>query len=229
MADQFDEFLEEVQQDIKQEKYLKLWKKYGRYASTAAVSLLAAAALSMFWQNYQKKKQVELSDAFFTAQNYIAQNRVQEAFAILDAMKANDQEAYGYLRNFQKAALLLSKDNKESKQEAIALYQKLANDGVLPLHIKEYATFLLAKTVYDSNFKKPEEVIEMLSPLCDDKKPWRFFALELTGLILYKQGKYKESLEVFAALVKQENLPEGLRMRCQMMVQLANQNVQFKS
>ena len=30
MAEKFDEFLEEVEKDIRQEKFLKLWKQYGK-------------------------------------------------------------------------------------------------------------------------------------------------------------------------------------------------------
>ena len=43
------------------------------------------------------------------------------------------------------------------------------------------------------------------------------------------QGNYKEALEIFAAIIKQESVPEGLRLRARMMVQVANQNVRFKS
>lgn len=229
MADQFDEFLDEVQNDIKQEKYRLLWDKYGRVATTAAISLLAAAALFVVWQNYQKRKQIELSDAFLTAQSYVAQNKIPEAFAILDTMKNSSHDAYNYLSRLQKAALLLAKDDAESKREGAAIYSAMASERGLPSYVQEYATFLLAKTSSDAKLKTPEEIIMILKPLIGEKKPWHLFASELTGQILYSQGNYKEALEIFAAIVKQESVPEGLRLRARMMVQVATQNVRFKS
>ncbi|MBX9977299.1 MAG: tetratricopeptide repeat protein [Alphaproteobacteria bacterium] len=229
MADQFDEFLDEVQNDIKHEKYRLLWEKYGRYATTAAVSLLAAAALFVVWQNYQKRKQIELSDAFLTAQSYIAQNKIPEAFAILDTMKSSGHDAYSYLSRLQKAALLIVKDDTESKREGVAIYESMATERGLPTYVQEYATLLLVKASVDGKLKTPEEAIALLKPLLGEKKPWHLFASELTGQILYSQGKYREALEIFADIVKQENVPEGLRLRARMMVQVANQNVRFKS
>ncbi len=228
MTDQFDEFLEEVQQDIKHEKYLQLWKKYGRHVTTAAVSILAAATAYMLWQNHLQKKHMELSDAFLTAQMYIAQNKLPEAFAVFEAMRTSNHDVYGYLRHFEKSAALLAKGDAASVKEACDLLEKMAKDSGLPVYVKDYAAFLFAKISYEQKLKSSEETLELLKPLSDTKNPWRLFVEELKGLIYYTDGRYKDALEIFAALVKDENTPEGLRIRAQMMVQLSNQNVRFK-
>ena len=45
-----DSLLREIDEDIRRERYAKLWKRYGSYVITALVLLLAGVAGYMIWQ-----------------------------------------------------------------------------------------------------------------------------------------------------------------------------------
>ena len=237
MADQFDEFIQEVQQDIQQEKYVRLWQKYGRHITTGALVLLASAASYMLWNNYQVTRKENLSNAIFTAQNYAVQEKPQEALAVLDSLSVSDHESYGYMKQLQKAALLLTQAVTEKdankinaiQEEALLLYENLSKNGSLPLYVREYSAFLYGKTLWDLKKKSAKDILDLLAPLMEDKKPWKVFAKELAAMIYLEENQFQESLELFVALVKDEATPEGLRMRARMMSQVVKQKVSFKT
>ena len=47
MADKFDEFLEEVEQDIRQERFQKIWNKHGKTIIAIVVAILAFGSRSL--------------------------------------------------------------------------------------------------------------------------------------------------------------------------------------
>lgn len=224
MSDKFDEFLDEVQQDIKQEKYMQLWQRYGRHATAGAAALLVAAASYMLWDRYEHGQRVKASESLFSVQDYLIKNKLDEARAVLDSIGMSDSKTYGYLRDFQKAGILREKGDADSITEALKMYDYIASLSGVPLYIRHYATFLGAKMALDFNVKSKEDILKILEPLTDKNSAWRFFAIELKGLIYYTQGDYARALEQFAALGKEKDLPESMRMRVRMMTQLSNQN-----
>ena len=221
--EKFDEFLEEVQNDIRQEKYLQLWKKYGTYVTGGVTAIIAAVALYTFWQNYSHKKQMQLSDQFLTAQNFIYQGKFEEAEAVLNNLSAGDTKAYGYMRDLQKAALNLASNNSEKHQQAVTAYEQLMKNTKLPEYVRDIARMMLAKVMIVQG-KPVEEVQTTLDPLLKEGQAWRFFALELMSQYHFKLGNKEKALEGFAEIARSQNVPEGIMLRAQLMVQVANQS-----
>lgn len=228
MAEQFDEFLDEVQNDIKQERYRQLWDKYGKAFTTAVTGVIAAAAAYMLWQNHETRMKLKASEALLTAESEIEQGRLPEAFAVLNTIKEPHNKTYGYLRDLEKAHVLLSEKEALKKKEGAAMLEKMKNDASLPSHISQYAALLYTKAALELKIKTENEIIELLKPLRSEKNPWRYLASETLGGIFLTQKKYQDALEVFADLNKQVDLPEGMRMRIHVMTQVASQHVSLK-
>ena len=51
MADQTDGFLREIDEELRQEHYEKLWKRYGKYVIGAAVALVVTVAGYQTWRS----------------------------------------------------------------------------------------------------------------------------------------------------------------------------------
>ena len=64
----------------------------------------------------------------------------------------------------------------------------------------------------------PADVVARLRPLAVAGKPWFGSAGEMTGIAYLKMGRTREAGAVFAALAKDEGVPESIRSRS---VQLA--------
>lgn len=225
MNNQFDEFLEEVQQDIKQEQYLKLWEKYKKPITTGVTVVISAVALYMLWDAYQARKQMELSDKFLTAMTYMAQGKDNEAVAMLASMSASDTKAYGFLRDLQKAHILSKDSDSNVRAQATSVYETMMGNKSLPPIVQELARLLAAKSHATQKTKNSAEVIALVEPLCSEKGSLRHLAQEFKAEQLFLRGDQKAALELFAALARDPESPEGLKHRAQLMVQVANQSM----
>lgn len=203
---------------------MQLWERYGRQATAGAVALLLAAGGYMLWERYEHGQRVKASEALFSVQEYLEKNKLDEARAVLDAMGMSDGKTYGYLRDFQKAAILREKGGVDAITEALKIYDHIKTRTSIPEPIRDYAAFLSAKMALDYNQKPKDEVLVLLQPLTEKNSAWRFFAIELMGVVHYTHGEYIKALEQFALLGKEKDLPESMRMRVQLMTQLSNQH-----
>ncbi len=225
MNNQFDEFLEEVQNDIKHEKYQRLWQQYGKQVTAGVTAVIAAVALYMLWSNYQERKQIEMSDKFISAMNFIAQGKDNEALALLGTISASDGKAYGFLKELQKAYILSKDPDGNVRTQATAVYEGMMGNSALPVIVKDLARLLAAKSHSVQKTKTADEIISLLEPLRGDKNPLHHMAREFIAEQLYFKGDKKAALELFAELARDPESPEGLKHRAQLMVQVANQGM----
>ncbi len=62
-----DEFIQEVEEDLKRERQLELWRKYGKYAVSLALLAVIAASAVVGWRNYQQSQRYEQGLKYATA------------------------------------------------------------------------------------------------------------------------------------------------------------------
>lgn len=224
MNDKFDEFIEEVEQDMRQERYLKLWQKYGKTASYVVTGVLSAVALYMLYQTYTQRKQLEFSDKLLTAHSYLAEGKTTEALAVLEDMNASSTNVYGFLRDLQKAALWMADDtNIENMKKARDIYASLKDTSGVPPMVNDLALLLYVKAELKLRNKTEAEGIALLEPLRKDDSPWRFFTKETVAEILFSMDKLSEAKEIYAEIIRDVDSPEGIRLRAQLMTQVISQ------
>lgn len=220
MAEKFDEFLEEVEKDIRQEKLLNLWKKYGKQVTAGLVGIIIIVAGYNLWSQYEHNKQVQMAEKLITAHELMAQGELVKAQAILTDLSQQSRSIYQSLALFQKAALLFQEGSPEKSREAINIYNQLgANNKMDPLW-RDLAAFLSVMISIDMQGQKVDDLLAKLEPLTQDDNPWRYFAKEMKGLLLYRKGDKSQSTEIFARLVQDNQTPQGISLRSRLMVQI---------
>lgn len=222
MAEKFDEFLEEVEKDIRQEKFLKLWKQYGKQVIGVFGAIIIFIIGYNLWGQYQHNKQIQLAEKLITAQEFIANGENDKAQTILTNLSQSSSSTYEFLGLFQKAGLFLQQNSKEKSADAIALYNQLsANTKIEPMW-RDLAKLLAIMASMDLSDVKIEELLKQLEPLTNDKNPWRFIAKEMQGVLLYRKGDSAKSMELFIRLVQDSQTPAGVSMRARLMVQIVS-------
>ncbi|MBY0462304.1 MAG: tetratricopeptide repeat protein [Alphaproteobacteria bacterium] len=225
MADKFDEFLEEVEQDIRHERLEKLWKEYGKTVIIAVVGVLALTAGFMAWKNHQHKQYLVLSEQFVGAQNLIAQGKTAEAIGVMQALSKGSHQGYAVLARFLEASLLSKEGAGQDVKGAQDIYASIEKDRNADQHFRDLATFFSVNLEIDRLPSVPDEatvkkLIDTLEPLTKSDNPWHSIAKELKGLLLYKQNKTAEASEIFISLIQDAKSPAELRMRAQLMSQV---------
>ena len=222
MADQFDEFLNEVEQDIRQERFEKLWQKYGKLALYVFGGCIALAAVYTMWSNNQEAKRVQISEAYIRTQSLIDSGKTDEAIHALQAIIAEGKDkAYGTLSQFALAGIRAAEGPYQDLPKAIEFYKGLEGNTSIEPYQRQFAGIraITLEASLEENKNNPDALkglLAKLEPLSDEKSPWRLLALEAQGIIITQLNDPKAS-EVFVKIAQDPNCPKGMRARAQLM------------
>ena len=237
MAEQFDEFLEEVQNDIRQERWMKLWEKYGKALTTAVTCVILLVAAYTIWQTYEKNQREKTADRFIHALDLKSAGQTQQALLDFSALARTGKGSYLLFSKFQQAALLGQEKTEKGQEEALKIYEHIYSDKKNEAQWRDLASLFSIMIKADKiSLDSPQaaeslsSLVTALKPLKESHNPWRYPALELEGTLLFQQGKTQEAAEIFLDLAKDNNAPKGLVLRSQLMAQvLAEQGIDMAS
>lgn len=223
MAEKFDEFLEEVEKDIRQERLMNFWKKYQKIIVSFLILSFGSAGAYNLWQHYQTHKSERDSQKYIAAQKLLLKGQKDEALSVLSDLAENPRGSYGLLAFFLKAAVLGQDGGTKGAEEAQALYRQIEGDYKVEATFRELALLLRVGLQLDTSSLSTEDSLKLLAelePLTAADNAWHCLALELKGFILQETGKMAEAAEVFASIAREQNLPNGMTIRSQIMSQL---------
>jgi len=192
----------EVDEEVRREQLLKLWRRYSKHV-VAAVLLVLAIIVGIFgWRQWQEQRRIERADAYLAATALPP----AEAVGAFDAMVGDD--GYGVLARLRQASLLAELDRKA---EAIAAFESIAADSGVPQAYRDLALILYAQHALGQ--AESGDLIQRLEPLTSADNPWRFSAMELTALAEFHAGNSERARTLFLTLADDPAAPAGLRGR----------------
>jgi hypothetical protein len=208
------DFIREVNEAVRQEKYKQLWDQYGLYVLALAVLLVAGVAGYNAW-TFWRQNQAKTAGAEFTQAVILAESADPKAKELLDALAKKGPAGYQVLARFQLAAA----EAKAGKiDDAVAAYDALASDASVDRILQGVAVLQAAGLRLDRvDFAEMER---RLKPLVDSNSAWRYSARELLGLSAYKQNDMREAERQFSTLLGDQGTPQSLRERADMMLAL---------
>lgn len=209
MADPADDpLLREIDDELRQEKYLQLWRKYGTYLVVLVVAVVAGVAGYQGWRSYTEQARQAAGEEFNRVLQLTHSNQLDSAVLALTKLAANDDTSYGLLARFEQASIASRKGDRAA---AATLYQTIADDGGVDTVYRELATLLGAIEEMDS--ADPASLIQRLAPLTSAGNPWRFSAREVTGMLAFRKGDRDQAQSLFNGLVNDPAAPQGVRER----------------
>ena len=218
----FNEFMEEVQNDMRQARFEKYWKLYGKQFITLCIVLLCFASVYTLYQGRQDKLMFHSSDKFIAAQNAIAQGNYDESLIILDNLSSDATPTYKMLSAFSKVGLHLKKGDKESVKIAISLLKTIESDTKIEKSFRDFAKLLrYSHQLYDLDVLG-EEFNAMrldLDKIIQQETVWSYMAKELKGLIFKRVGSNADAADIFIKLIQDPNTPQIIKLRSQLMGQ----------
>ena len=213
-----DNFIQELEEDLRRDRHLALWRKYGRYAVALALAVVIAAAATVAWRHYRSSERLKDSMAYNAALSFANQAgatqpradqaAVEAALPALQSLAQSGTESYATLARLQQAALL----NKNGQtEEAVAIYQAMAGDTDVDPLFRDLATLLHALVMLDKG--DPQQLTARLTPLTGPRSPWRYSALELTALLAQRGGDTAKARDIYTTLADDPTTPRLLRGR----------------
>ncbi len=206
MADIF----REVDEDIRQERYEKLWKRYRWWLLGLVIALIGAVAAYVIIDKRNDSLRREEGLRFAAALSELEAGRPKEAAAQFKALAEDTDSGYLALARLRAADALAAAGDRTA---AVALYDELSRDSQANLRYRELSGLLAAEHLLDS--APPQEVMQRLAPLVSGNGPWRSLAVELTALAQIKAGRTDAARQMFAELSQDLTAPSGVRARAQ--------------
>jgi hypothetical protein len=170
-----DSFIQEVTDEVRQDRMFRLWKKYGPYAIAGVVAVVAVAAGLNWMKHREVQKARETGGAFLAA----------------DIASVEDQEVLigsvdGPAAVVARLRLAGAKAEAGEAQAAAALYREIA--GVADLDPAYVDLARLQAVRVGAAAMDPADAIAELEPLTVEGAPYRLLATELRAAIRLNSG-----------------------------------------
>jgi hypothetical protein len=203
-----EEFLREVDEQVRLDTALQFWRRWGRWIIGGIIAALLGFAGWLWWGSHRNAVAGVEGENFAAAIDSLEAGRMTKAETELKAL--NDSDAPGYRASSQMAlaALKLAKNDIKG---AITAYDKVSGDGSLGQPFRDAATIRGVAAGFDT--MKPGDVIARLKPLAVPGNAWFGSAGEMTAIAYMKMNKPREAGAMFAAIAKDEGVPESIRSR----------------
>lgn len=203
-----DNLFKEIDEDLRQERYADLWKKYGKHTIAAAVILVAAVGGYQAWIAYDLDQRNQQSAQFSQALQAVQDNKAQDALSAMEQIAKDGSGGYALLARLNRAGLLA---RAGSPAEAAIAYLGIAADTGVDQIYRDLALVLASLHELDSG--DPEELANRLKPLTESDNPWRHSARELTALLARRQGDNAKAGTLFREIADDVTAPSGIRAR----------------
>ena len=201
-----DEFIREVDEDIRQRQINDLWKKYGKFVIGIAFGIVAIVAGRAIYSSIIESKYSEQASLYSQA---ISMNE-NEISSALDPLLNGDVQAYGILATFKKSKLALENGDKAT---AISVLDQFVNSSFVSDVYKEMATIQAALLELDTT--TIDQIRARLSLLLNSGSKYQYFAAEIMALSELKAGNTGAAKSRLEALINDENASGSIKTRAE--------------
>jgi len=201
-------FYREVDEELRRDRMLGLWRRYGKLAIAAVILFLVLLGAGIWWQSHRQETAGARGEQLLGAFDDVSTGKKAAAGQKLDALVKDGSAGYRAAALFTKGDLAIEGNDLKG---AAALFRQAAGDSGLPQPYRDLATIRLTAIEYDG--LAPQAVIDRLKPLAVAGGPFFGSAGEMVALSYVKLNKPQEAARLFAALARDRKVPDSIRSR----------------
>lgn len=209
MSNESDSFFQEVEEGVRQDRYVALARKYGPAALGAIVVLLAAIAGWRLYESWQVGEAHRASERLAAAQKQVSEGDFQAAGEAFEAMSKSGPTTYRVLAMMERAQVLQQLGDPEGALAQFDAAAALASDKTLKNSARIRAAYLVAES---QDF---QAVQARVAPIIEDGGPIAFLARELLGIEAWEAGETELARQTLENLTLAFDAPEEVRQRAQ--------------
>lgn len=200
------DIFQEVEEDVRRERFEKLWKQYGDYAIAAVAAVAVGVAGFQLWTKYETQKRFEASRTFMQAQAAAESGNTQAATATFGTLAKSGPSGYATIATFSQANNQLATENRA---QALEIYKSLAgkDSSQIGSAARIRAAWIMVETTPRS------ELETWLAPLNVQSNAWHYMAQEILAYADYRAGALDQAQREYQVLADDKDSPSGLRAR----------------
>lgn len=208
-----DEFIREVDDDIKEEKRMKLWKKLFPYVASISLGIVLFTSGFVFWEGYSNSQRQKLGDDFTAAVILAGEDDLDASLLALDRIVDKGSDGYVTMAKMKKASILIEQGKLEN---GLKIYKDLEKNAV-DQSFRDIATILYV--LNSLNNESNDDLLRKITPL-ENSEIWKSSALELKGYIYLRNNQIGKAIETFETISKLPSKPGDLGQRAKNLINL---------
>ncbi len=209
-------FFEEVDEEVRNEKFKELINKYGGYILTFVILVLAFAV------GYEKIGEWRINKAEQTNARYVqavsASSDYENNIAELEGIVQTETGLYKDIARLQIANILL--DNNQT-DKALTVLAQINDDASASDKIREIAAVKLATYKIDSS--SYSEIEKILAPIVQKGGAWAPMAKELLAMSAIQNKDMAKAKTIYEELLANGNISEEFKARVNDMLASINE------
>ncbi|HEY5338005.1 MAG TPA: tetratricopeptide repeat protein, partial [Rhizomicrobium sp.] len=197
----------EVEEEVRRERYEKLWKEYGDYIIAAVAFVVIAAAGFQLWRYYEQRQQMRASAEYSLAQQLLDSGQSPAAAEAFGKLASDAPGGYAQVARLQEAGALAMSGRIN---DAVKVYKEIAAGSGDPM-LAAVARIRAAWITVDDTPRS--DVAALLAPLTDPANAWNPLAREVLAYADFHSGANKQALAEYKSLATDKNAPTSLHER----------------
>ena len=203
-----DSFIQEVTEEVRQDRMLALWKRWGPFVLAALVLAVGGAAL-WSWLDAREQARAEARGAALLAAAPDALDQQQRLAESMD-------EPARLIAEFGVAAQLARQGETDVAAQA---YRALAERAGIAPHYRQLA--LLQALRLEAQAGDPAAVLSQLEPLAQPGAPYAPLARELAAVVHLRAGDAAAARAEIEAILADPAATQALRLRARELLSIA--------
>ena len=161
------------------------------------------------FQIYKDKNRIQISDKYNSAIIEFNNANKQETILSMKQIIEDKDSTYSPL------ALYFLLDNKliDNNNEINNLFDVIINETSLENEIKNLVIY--KKALFNANFVKENELLEILSPIINSESIWRSHGLYLAAEYFYSKNEKQKAKEFFEKIILIKNANQDIILEAQ--------------
>ena len=199
------DILRQVDEDLRKDRLLKIWKLYGIYiVSVILIGLISLAGYQYYLSNTYSKNEAIVA-------KYIDAINSKDLNSSINQLSELDNSDNSYIKGLsqlKRAEIYVSLDQKD---QALKLLQEISVDSSLDQIIKDLALYkylMLQLTALNK-----DQYIDLIKENHLNESQFKYLFKELKGIKFLIEGEKTASAEMFDSIILDQNSPNELKLR----------------
>ena len=207
----------EVDEDIRKERYQNLWSNYGKYIIAFLMLIVIAFSLTQYFQAKNISDNKAILDMYYSAAEGIEKNQLDFANNEFEIVYNQKNKMLAALSGFKMSETYL---NNNQKEEAILLLEKIVDNRSLESIYRELALYKYIMINFENiDISSIEKKIVSIGV---NKNTLHPYFQEIIGIKYLTAGNIEKANSVFTDLLLNEDTPFDLKMRLDKLIQIAS-------
>jgi hypothetical protein len=201
-------FLREVDEEVRRDQMVSVWKNYGRLIIAAIIAGLAIFGAILGWRAWshsnEEAETLKLQQAF----DAVGSGDAKGAKTSFDALAKDGAPGNRAIATLMQANALLAAGDAKG---AAAKFGEVAGDTSVAQPLRDLATIRQTYTEFDT--LQPQTIIDRLKPLATKDSDWLGSAGEMTAMAYRRMNKPNEARAMFKTIAESDKVPQPIRER----------------